>query len=108
MCSSRQGSILGPLLFLVYVNDMGQAVKSNLFFYADDACLMRQHRDAEEIQKQLNKDFENVCDWFIDSKLSIHFGEDKTKSIFFASKHKIKSARKLNVKYKNIELKQHS
>ena len=68
---------------------------------------MSQHRDVNKIKKQLNKDFENVSDWFVDNKLSIHFGEDKTKSILFASKRKIKSARKLNVKYKNIELKQH-
>ena len=68
---------------------------------------MYQHRDVEEIEKQLNKDFVNVCDWFIDNKLSIHFGKDKTKFILFASKHKIKSARKLNVKYKNLKIKQH-
>ena len=97
-----QGSILGPSLFVIYVNDMPQAVKSNLFLYADDSCLMYQHRDVNEIKKQLSKDFENVCNWFVDNKLSIHFGEDKTKSILFASKCKIKSARKLNVKYKNI------
>ena len=42
-----------------------------------------------------------MFDWFVDNKLSIHFGEDKTKSILFASKHKIKSARKLNIKYEN-------
>ena len=103
-----QDSILGPLLFLICVNDIPQAVKSNLFLYADDSCLMYQHRDVNEIKKQLSKDFENVCNWFVDNKLSIHFGEDKTKSILFASKRKIKSARKLNVKYKNIKIKQHS
>ena len=69
---------------------------------------MSQHRDVNKIKKQLNKDFENVSDWFVDNKLSMHFGEDKTKSILFASKRKIKSARKLNVKYKNIKIKQHS
>ena len=53
---------------------------------------MYQHRDVEDIEKQLNKDFENVSDWFVDNKFSIHFGEDKTKSILFASKLKIKSA----------------
>ena len=46
------------------------------------------------------------CDWLVDNKLSIHFGESKTKSILFASEREIKSARKVNVKFKNI--KQHS
>ena len=86
---------------------MPQAVKSNLFLYADDSCLMYQHRDVEETQKQQNKDSENVCDWFVYNKLRIYFGEDKTKSILFASKRKIKSARKRNVKYKKIKTKQH-
>ena len=87
---------------------MPQAVKSNLFLYADDSCLMYQHRDVEEIEKQLHKNFGNVCDWFVGNKLSIQFGEDKTKSFIFASKHKIKRARKLNLKYKNIKIQQHS
>ena len=39
---------------------MPQAVKSNLFLYADDSCLMYQHREVKEIEKQLNKDFKNV------------------------------------------------
>ena len=66
------------------------------------------NRDVNEIEKQLNEDFENVWDWFVDNKLSIQFGEDKTTSILVASKHKIKSARKLNVKYKDIKIKEHS
>ena len=104
-----QGSILGPILFLIYIiNDMSQAVKCNLFLYADDACLVCQHKDIDEIEKQLNKDFESICDWFVDNKLSIYLGDDKTKSILFASKFKIKKVRKLNIKYGNIQIKQHS
>ena len=69
-----QGSILGPLLFLVYVNDMPQAAKSNLFLYADDSCLMYQNGSVEEIEKKINKGFEDVCNWFVENRLSIHFG----------------------------------
>ena len=45
---------------------MSQAVKSNLFLYADDSCLIYQHRDVEETEKQLHKNFENVSDCFFD------------------------------------------
>ena len=107
-CGVPQGSILGPLLFLIYVNDMSQAVKCDLFLYADDSCLVCQHKDINEIEKQLNVDFSNICDWFVDNKLSIHFGEDKTKSILFASKFKNKNIKKLNIKYGDIQIKQHS
>ena len=59
-----QGSILGPLLFLIYINDMPQAAKCNIFLYAHDTCLVCQYKDINEIGKQLNKDFESICDWF--------------------------------------------
>ena len=87
-----QGSILDPQLFAIYVNDTSQAAKCNLLLYADDTCLVCQHNDIKEIEKQLNKDFESTCNWFVDSKLSIHFGDDKTKSILFPTKFKIKNA----------------
>ena len=103
-----QGSILGPRLFLIYSNDMLQAVKCNLFLYADDTYLVCQHKDINETEKQLNKDFESICDWFVDNKLSIHFGDDNIKSILFATISKIKKVRKLNIKFENIQIKQHS
>ena len=81
---------------------MPQTVKSNLFLYGNNSCLMYQHRDVEEIEKQLNKNYENVCNLFVDNKLSL---QDKTKSVLFARKRKIKIARKLNVKYKDIKIK---
>ena len=57
-CGVPQGSTLGPLLFLIYVNGMPQAVKSNLFLYGDDWCLMFQHKEVEEIEKVIKNDFE--------------------------------------------------
>ena len=53
-----------------------------------------QSKSVMVFEKQLNEDPANICDWFVDNKLSIHFGEDKTKSILFASKHKINSYQK--------------
>ena len=81
-CGVPQGYILGPLLFLLYVNDMLQAVKCDLFLYADDKCLTFQHENVKHIEDQLNLDFCSLCDWFIDNKLGIYLGEDKTKLIF--------------------------
>ena len=54
-----------------------------------------------QIEKRLNEDFENLCDWSVDNKLSIHFGEDKTKSILFARKRRAKNICQLNIKYKD-------
>ena len=105
-CGEPPGSILGILKFLIYANGIPQPGESNLSLYADDSWLMYQHRDAKEIETQLNKDFENDWNWFVGNKIRIRFGEDKTKSTLFASKRGIKSARKLNIKYRDIKIKQ--
>ena len=55
---------------------MPQAVDCELFLYADDSCLVYQHRDAKAIETKLNKSFSSVCDRFVDNKLSVHFWED--------------------------------
>ena len=47
--------------------------------YADDSCLVYQHKDVSKFEQNLNKNFSDVCDWFVDDKLSIHYREVKTK-----------------------------
>ena len=84
------------------------AVKCNLLLYADETRLVFQSNNVKDIKKQLTEDFANMCDWFIDNKLSIHFGEDETKSSFFSSKRRIKKLHKLEIIYNNIRIKQHS
>ena len=105
-CGVPQGSILGPLLLLIYVNDMSEAVECDLYLYADDSCLLFQDKNVNKIKKQLTKDLNNICDWFVDNKLSIHFGEDKTKSILFSSKRNLKLV-ELDIRYKDIKIKQY-
>ena len=95
-CGVPQGSILGPLIFLLYVNDMARAVNCDLLLYADDSCLIFRDKDIEQIETILNKNFNSLCDWFVENKLSIHFGEEKTKSILFGRK-KCKNLNKLDI-----------
>ena len=56
-CGVPQGSILGLLIFLLYVNDMPQAVGCDLLLYADDSCLAFRDNNINEIEEQLNKNF---------------------------------------------------
>ena len=79
---------------------MKQAVPSDLLLYADDSCLVFQHKHVTKIETHLNHDFSNLCEWFLDNELSILFGEDKTKSILFGTKCKLRKSGKLNITYK--------
>ena len=87
---------------------MSESVDSKLLLYADDSCLVFQDRDPKVIERQLNKDFTNLCDWFIDNKLSIHFGEEKTKFIIFTTKRKMNRKNSLDIVCKDIKIKQYS
>ena len=50
----------------------------------------------------------NVCDCIVDIKLSMHFGDDKLKSILFETKINIRKVRKLDIRYGDIKIKHHS
>ena len=103
-CGVPQGSILGPLIFLFYVNDMARAVDCDLLLYADDSCLIFRDKDSEKVDATLN--FNSLCDLFLENKLSIHFREDKTKSIL--SSGKMQTPEKLNIRRGEIKIKQYS
>ena len=86
---------------------MKQAVDCDLFLYADASCLVYQHKDVSKIEQNLNKNFLNICNWFVDNKLSIHFGEDKAKCILFGTKQKLDKTGSLNIKHGTIQIKQY-
>ena len=87
---------------------MLQAVDCDLFLYADDTCLLFQHKDLERINEELTKKFSNICDWFVDNKLGIRFGEDKTKSILFSTKNRKRKIGTLDIQYGYVKIKHYS
>ncbi len=86
-CGVPQGSILGPLLFLIYVNDMEISVKCKLLLYADDSALLVSGKDILSIQQELSFNLQSVSHWLVDNKLSLHLG--KTEAILFGTTKKI-------------------
>ena len=94
-CGVPQGSVLGPLLFLLYINDMSAAVNCTLYLYADDSVLLASGKDLVEIEATLSSELESVNDWLIDNKLSLHLG--KIQSIVFGTRTKLCKCNTLNI-----------
>ncbi len=72
-CGIPQGSNLGPILFLLYINDLPnclETIKANIF--ADDTSLSCEGFSPYEIETKLNKDIENVHRWLTANKLSLN------------------------------------
>ena len=87
---------------------MPQAFDCELLLYANDTCLIFQIKDIIEIETALNKNSSTLCIWFVDNKLSTYFDKNKTKLIFFGSKHKSKNSKPLNIQCNDVEIKQYS
>jgi hypothetical protein len=96
-CGVPQGSILGPLMFLCYVNDMPISIskKCKLLLYADDSAIIYSHKNLSVIKSTLGQELESCSKWLVDNKLSLHLG--KTECILFGSKRKIKKSEDFSI-----------
>ena len=70
-----QGSVLGPLLFITYINDMCDVVTNcKMLLYADDCVLYCSHRKIENVQEKLQLDLTAISDWCSVNLLNINVG----------------------------------
>ena len=86
-CGVPQGSILGPLLFLIFINDLHN-VSQDLFFvlFADDSNLLLCGPNVYELCNKLNQELTGVVNWFKMNKLCLNIS--KTNFMVFCAKNK--------------------
>ena len=87
-CGVPQGSILGPLLFLIYINDLPACLQCTTpRMYADDTTLSAASKSTIDLQQKVNCDLNNVKTWLLSNKLSLNVL--KTEYMFIGSEFRL-------------------
>ena len=85
-CGVPQGSILGPLLFLLYINDLPlSSTNAHFIIFADDTNILFSHKDPLQLEKLINFELTKISNWFKLNKLSLNI--KKTNFMIFKNKH---------------------
>ena len=104
-CGVPQGSILGPLLFILYINDIvkvSTVLKPVLF--ADDTSLFYAHIDLDTLIEEINEKLQKITTWFHTHKLSLN--KKKSNFIIFFSKGKTYNTDNVKININGNEIKQ--
>ena len=94
-----QGSTLGPLLFIIYVNDLPLCVDCKTVMYADDTTLLFRSSDQVSLQIDLDSNLNRIAQWFNRNKLAVNI--KKTKLMLFGTTKNLDKFKDVSLKYSN-------
>ena len=95
------GSVLGPLLFLLFINDLPQASNFDATLFADDANLHISHQNPDTLQIIVNKEIKKIENWMYYNKLTLNY----SKCCFMIISRKCLNASKFSLYMNNLNIK---